>query len=192
MSFAVMNDLLPRHRITVDEYYRMAEVGLIAPDARTELIEGEVIEMPPMGSSHAATVSLLMYRLAAGLGRLDQVRVQLPVRLDAYSEPLPDFAVVLSREDLYRSCHPLPTDTLLVVEISQSTLRLDLKVKVPLCARHKVPEVWVVDLEHERIHFFHSPQDGIYTDSSFTDKPGIVTLASLPHARVDLSGLFPS
>jgi Uma2 family endonuclease len=191
MSFAVMNDLLPRHRITVDEYYRMAEVGLIAPDARTELIEGEVIGMPPMGSPHAATVSLLMCRLAAGLGRLDQqVRVQLPVRLDVHSEPLPDFAVVLSREDLYRSRHPLPADTLLVVEISQSTLRLDLKVKVPLYARHQVPEVWVVDIEHHRIHFFRSPKNGIYTEVSFTDKPGVVVLASLPEVKIDLSALF--
>jgi Uma2 family endonuclease len=190
MSFAVMNDLLPRHRITVDEYYRMAEVGLIAPDARTELIQGEVIEMPPMGSLHAATVSLLMCRLAAALGRLDQVRVQLPIRLDVYSEPLPDFAIVLSREDLYRSRHPLPADTLLVVEISQSTLRLDLDVKVPLYARHKVPEAWVVDLVHNRIHFFRSPQHGVYTDVSFADKPGVVALASLPEVKVDLSELF--
>jgi len=192
MSALVMTDLLPRRRISVDEYYRMSEVGLLAPDVRTELIDGEIIEMPGMGSPHAATVSLLMSRLAAGVGRLDQVRVQLPVRLDFYSEPLPDVAVVLSRRDFYRSRHPLPADTLLVVEVSQSTLRLDLKVKVPLYAQHQVPEVWLVDLEHNRIHFFRSPKNGVYTDVSFTDKPEAVALTALPGITVDLSELFAS
>ena len=104
MSAVVMNDLLPRHRITVDEYYRMGEVGLLAPDSRTELIDGEVIEMPPIGSPHAAAVSQVAitcsFRRLRGLG--SQLRVQHPVRLDHYSEPQPDLAVVLSRKDFYR------------------------------------------------------------------------------------------
>ena len=190
MSFAVMTDLLPRHRVTVDEYYRMAETGLIAPDARTELIEGEVIEMPPIGSPHAAAVSQLQGLLYSATRGRAGLRVQNPIRLDNYSEPQPDLTVVLPRKDFYRSSHPLPADTLLVVEISQSTLRLDLKVKVPLYARHQVPEVWVVDLEHNRIHFFRSPKNGVYTDVSFTDKPAVVALTALPGVTVDLSELF--
>ena len=192
MSALVMTDLLPRHRITVDEYYRMGEVGLIAPDARTELIEGEVIEMPPIGSPHAGTVDKVSYRLLAVLGEAARVRVQNPARLDHYSEPQPDVAVVLPRKDFYTSRHPLPPDTLLIVEVSDSSLRFDLKVKVPLYARHQVPEVWVVDLEHNRIHFFHSPQNGAYTDVSFTDKPEVVALTALPGITVDLSELFSS
>jgi Uma2 family endonuclease len=192
MSFAVMTDLLPRHRITVDEYYRMAEVGLIAPDARTELIEGEVIEMPSMGSPHAGTVDRLEYLLRPILGELARIRVQHAIHLDNYSEPQPDLAFVLPRKDFYESRHPTPADTYLIVEVSQSSLRTDLRVKVPLYARHQIPEVWVVDLEHARIHFFRSPQNGAYTDVSFTDKPGTVVLTALPGATVDLSELFPS
>ena len=189
---AVMNDLLPRHRVTVDEYYRMSEVGLLAPDARTELIDGEVIDMAPIGSPHSGKLDRLNYLLLAVLGESARVRIQHPVRLDRHSEPQPDLAVVLPREDFYESRHPLPTDTLLIVEVSDSTLRLDLNVKVPLYARHQVPEVWVVDLEHNGIHFFRSPQNGVYIDATFTDKPAVVALTALPGITVDLSGLFAS
>jgi Uma2 family endonuclease len=192
MSAVVMNELLPRHRITVDEYYRMGEVGLLAPDSRTELIDGEVIDMAPVGSPHASTVDRLDSLLRPVLGDSARMRIQHPVRLDRYSEPQPDLAVVLTRKDFYASRHPLPADTLLIVEISHSTLRLDLNVKVPLYARHQVPEVWVVDLEHSRIHFFRSLQNGTYTDVSVTDKPGVVALTSLPEVKVDLSALFES
>ena len=192
MSAVVMNDMLPRHRITVDEYYRMSEVGLLAPDARTELIDGEVIDMAPIGSPHSGKLDRLNYLLLAVLGESARVRIQHPVRLDRHSEPQPDLAVVLPREDFYESRHPLPTDTLLIVEVSDSTLRLDLNVKVPLYARHQVPEVWVVDLEHNGIHFFRSPQNGVYIDATFTDKPAVVALTALPGVTVDLSELFAS
>ena len=189
---AVMNDLLPRHRVTVDEYYRMSEVGLLAPGARTELIDGEVIDMAPIGSPHSGKLDRLNYLLLAVLGESARVRIQHPVRLDRHSEPQPDLAVVLPREDFYESRHPLPTDTLLIVAVSDSTLRLDLNVKVPLYARHQVPEVWVVDLEHNGIHFFRSPQNGVYIDATFTDKPAVVALTALPGITVDLSELFAS
>ncbi len=146
--------------------------------------------MPPIGSPHAGKVDKVNYRLLAVLGHLARVRVQHPVRLDDYSEPQPDLAVVLPREDFYESRHPLPADTLLIVEVSHSTLRFDRDVKVPLYARHQIAEVWVVDLEHNRIHFFRSPQNGVYTDVSFTDKPEVVALTALPGVTVDLSGLF--
>ncbi len=192
MSFAVMNDLLPRHRITVDEYYRMSEDGLLAPDVRTELIEGEVIEMSRMGAPHAGTVNQLNHVLFRVTNYSAQLRVQLPVRLSGYSEPLPDFAVVRSVADFYKSRHPLSEDTLLIVEVSDSSLRFDVNVKVPLYAQHQIPEVWVVDLEHDLLHFFRAPHSGVYSDVSVTEKPGVVALASLPEAKVDLSGLFGS
>src|ERR1700738_446676 len=99
----VMNDRSPRHRITVDEYYHMAEDGRLAPDTRTELIEGEVIEMPGIGSPHASTVTRLQYLIFPVWGGSAQMRVQQPVRLDDYSEPQPDLVVVLPRQDFYHA-----------------------------------------------------------------------------------------
>jgi Uma2 family endonuclease len=190
MSFAVMNDLLPRHRITVDEYYRMAEVGLIAPDARTELIEGEVIEMPPIGSPHASAIDRLEHLLRPNLGESARIRVQHPVHLDNYSEPQPDLAVVLPKNDFYHSNHPTPADIYLIVEVSQSSFRMDFEVKATLYARHLVPEVWVIDLERSQIHFLRSPRNGVYVDVSISEKPGVVALSALPSVKVDLSELF--
>ena len=189
---AVMTDRLPRPRVSVEEYYRMAEVGLLAPDARTELIEGEVIEMAPMGSPHAGRVSQLSHLIFPTLGSSGLMRVQLPVHLDDYSEPMPDLAVVRPRKDFYSSRHPGSADTLLIVEVSDSSLRFDRDVKVPLYSRHQVPEVWLLDLSHDRIHFFRAPRDGAYTDVSFTDDPRVVALLALPEIAFDLSELFES
>jgi Uma2 family endonuclease len=189
---AVMTDRLPRPRVSVEEYYRMAEVGLLAPDARTELIEGEVIEMAPMGSPHAGRVSQLSHLIFPALGNSGLMRVQLPVHLDDYSEPMPDLAVVRPRKDFYSSRHPGSADTLLIVEVSDSSLRFDRDVKVPLYSRHQVPEVWLLDLSHDRIHFFRAPRDGTYTDVSFADDTKSVALSALPEITVDLSELFES
>src|SRR5688500_2770387 len=106
-----------RHRITVDEYYRMAEVGLLAPDVRVELIEGEIIDMAPIGSRHAA-VSALAQRLAELVGTRGTVGSQRPVRLDQRSEPQPDVVVLKHREDWYGTAHPGPRDVVLLVEVS--------------------------------------------------------------------------
>jgi Uma2 family endonuclease len=111
-----------RHRITVEQFYRMGDVGLFAPDERMELIEGEIIDMAPIGASHAYWVERLGTTLIAVLGSRAIVRAQLPVRLGETSEPQPDIAVVAPRADHYRAAHPTAADALLLVEISHSTL----------------------------------------------------------------------
>jgi len=139
------------HRLTVDEYYRMAEAGVLSPDDRTELIEGEIIDMPPIGPTHASAVVLLNKRLVRTVGDAVEVRVQLPVRLMPRSEPQPDFALVVAKPHSYRRMHPVAGDVLLLIEVSDSTLRYDLDVKVRLYAKHRVPEYWVVDLVDNRV-----------------------------------------
>jgi Uma2 family endonuclease len=187
-----MTDRLPRHRITVDEYYRMAEDGRLDPDTRVELIEGEIIEMAPMGSAHAGKTSRIDHLLSRALGTAAQIRVQMPLRLDNHSEPEPDIAVVVSREDFYEERHPTPADVLLVVEISDSSSGPDRNRKISLYARGGVPEVWVVDVKSKRLHVYREPRDGAYTDVWSTVKPGMIALSALPGIRVDLKELFNS
>jgi Uma2 family endonuclease len=187
-----MTDRAPHHRITVDEYYRMAEDGKLDPDARVELIEGEIIEMAPIGSRHGASSTKLAYLLMRSLGDSALVRVQLPLRLDNYSEPEPDLAVAVPRTDFYKECHPTPADVLLLIEVSDSSSSRDRTAEVSLYARHNVPEVWIVDLQRERLHFYRTPREGAYTDVSFTAKPGVIALAAPLGITVDLSGLFES
>lgn len=183
-------DWLPRHRITVHEYHRMAKTGLLAPDARVELIEGEIIDMPPLGNPHMAVVDRLNRLLLNAVGERAIVRVQGSVRLGRFSEPQPDAVLLKPREDFYASRSATPEDCLLVVEASDSTLRKDYRIKVPLYARHGVPEVWIVDINGKQIHFFRSPVEGEYTDVSSTAQLGAKSIALLPDVTVDLSRLL--
>jgi len=183
----VMNDWIPRHRITVDEYYRMAEVGILPPDARVELIEGEIIDMAPIGSGHGGTVAQLIELLRDAARGRAQMWVQSETRLSDISEPQPDFMLLKPRADFYKKKHPGPDDTFLIVEVSESSLRYDREVKAPLYARHGVPEYWIVDLKGRQVRFFRSPQSGRYTDVTSTDAPGVVVPAALPEVQIDLT-----
>lgn len=179
-----------RHLITVDEYHRMAEVGLFAPDARVELIDGEIIDMAPIGIDHSSVVGQLEDLMHDVVGKRAYVQTQGVVRLDRRSEPQPDIAVLIRRDDYYRHAHPAPADVLLIIEVSDSTLRYDREVKVPLYARHGIPEVWIVDLQNAQLHQYRSVQDGRYEDRNTVDRPGPAPIAALPGVEVDLSGLF--
>jgi Uma2 family endonuclease len=183
----LMQEWPRRHRITVQHYYRMAEAGLFAEDQRVELIDGEIIDMPPMGSRHAGTLEQLASMLSAAIEERAIVRQQLPVRLGDDSEPQPDIAVVKARSDHYKASHPTAADVLLLVEISDTTLRYDRDVKLELYAQRGVAEVWIVDLQGGRAQFNRMPANGKYTEVSVTDAPGITSVALLSGTVVDLS-----
>jgi Uma2 family endonuclease len=138
------------HLLTVHDYYRMAEAGVLSPDDRTELIEGEIIDMPPIGDRHAAVVRALTTRLVRAVGDAAEVSTQLPVRLSLRSEPQPDFALLKARRGGYRK-HPQPSDVLLLIEVSDSTLGYDLGKRASLYASHGIPEYWVFDLQRNRV-----------------------------------------
>jgi Uma2 family endonuclease len=185
-----MRNQHPRHRIDVDRYYAMVEEGLLAEDARVELIDGEIVDMPPLGISHCEIVDRLTHRFCERLGKVARVRVQSTVRLDRFSQPQPDVALLIARPEGYSKRHPHPEDVLLIVEVSDSSLKFDRDRKLPLYARHGVPEVWIIDIPGGLIHFFRTPREDLFAQSSSTEKPGIVSLAALPEVRVDLTGLL--
>jgi Uma2 family endonuclease len=179
-----------RHRITVNEYHRMAEVGLLAPDARVELIEGEIIDMAPIGKAHTSVVDQLNRLLVRAVGDDAIVRVQGSVRLSQMSEPEPDVALLKPRPDFYRSEWASGADTLLVIEVSDSTLRYDRDVKVPLYARHGVPEVWIVDLQNDQLLLYCSLSDNAYEQQTSAARPGSMSVTALPGVVVDLTAVF--
>jgi Uma2 family endonuclease len=189
MSVA-MEDWPRRHRITVEEYHRMAEVGVLAPDARVELIDGEIIDMPPIGSRHAGTVSQLDELLHRAIAGLATIRCQAPTQLGDLSEPQPDITIQVRREDFYEQRHPIASDTLLAIEVSDTTLRYDLQTKMSLYARHGIPELWVVDVEGKRLHVFRNPAGATYGEVIASDEPGVMPISALPGTTVDLSSLF--
>src|SRR5687768_12095899 len=162
-SMHAATDLPRRHRLTVADYYRMAEVGILDAEARVELIDGEIIDMAPPGSPHAATVHYLIEILVLAAGGKASVLVQNPVRLSEYSEPQPDVALLRRRDDFYRERHPQPDDVLLLIEVAATSLRFDRDTKLPLYARHGIPEMWLVDLGRRRLSRHRAPQQGSYT-----------------------------
>ncbi len=182
--------LLQRHRLTVDEYYRMAEVGVLAPDARVELIDGEIIDMAPQKSRHASVVNELMRRLMRCAGDRALVSCQTPLRLSQRSEPGPDLMLLRPRADGYAQAHPNAADVLLLIEVADSSARYDREIKLPLYARHGVAEVWIVDLEAGLLRQRRQPAGESYAQAADTATPGAALLPGLPGADIDLSGLL--
>lgn len=183
-------DLVKRHRLTVSDYHRMGEAGILNEDARVELIEGEIIDMAPIGSRHAGTVSQLSRLLERAVGDAAIVWSQNPFVLSDHSEPQPDVALLRPRSDFYKSSHPRRGDILLVIEVAESSLRYDRDVKIPLYARHGIPEVWLVDLEHSELSLYRKPGKGGYQDVVKLTSPSAVAPSLLPAATLDLSSLF--
>src|ERR671938_544657 len=146
MKRGSMSVQVAKRCFSVDEYYRMGEAGILTEDDRVELIEGEIIEMSPIGSRHAACVNRLNTLLGRHLRQTAIVSVQNPIRLDAYSEPEPDVALLRPRADYYESGHPTPADALLIVEVADTSADYDRIIKLPLYAKAGIPEAWLVDL----------------------------------------------
>lgn len=158
-----MSAQLEKRYFSVDEYYRMAEAGVLKPDDRVELIEGEIIKMSPIGSPHAACVSRLN-RLMHNQSRLQfTVSVQNPVRLSNFSEPVPDLVLLRFREDCYAITHPTPADVLLIIEVSDSTVLTDREIKLPLYARAGIRECWLVNLPGRVVEVHSQPVAGAFS-----------------------------
>ncbi len=149
-----------RHRLSVADFHRMAEAGILRDTDRVELIDGEIVDMAPIGSRHAFVVSRLaqFFTLAGGVRYL--VSIQNPVRLGETSEPQPDIALL--RAGNYMDRLPTPADVLLIVEVADSSADFDREIKVGLYARHGIPEVWLLDLNAGVLTIYRKPAEGRY------------------------------
>jgi Uma2 family endonuclease len=178
-----------RHSITVTEYVRMGEAHVFAHDARLELMEGEIVEMAPIGSAHAAVVDMLDTLLREVAPRAI-VRVQGPLVLGERSAPQPDVMLLRPRADRYYNSHPVAADALLVVEVADTTLEYDLEIKRPLYARAGVTELWIVDISRRELHVFREPALGylIHRTLKTNDK---INVAALGDSGFAISALFP-
>ena len=160
MSEARERASMPYHRWSVEEYHQMAQAGLLDETDRVELIEGELIDMAPIGSKHAFRVDSIARALQRAAGTSFLVRVQNPILLGEHSEPQPDIAVVKDKN--YAEAHPGPEDVLVIVEVSDTTLAYDRDVKLPLYARLGIPEVWLLDVNAGELTIYREPAEGQY------------------------------
>ena len=176
---------LLRRSFTVEEYYRMAQAGILTEDDRVELIEGEIIKMTPVGSRHAACVDRLTHLFSARVLGRAIVRVQNPIRLSERSEPQPDLALLRFRPDFYASSHPGPQDVFLVVEVAETSVDLDREIKLPLYARSGIAEAWLVDLAGEQLEVHRHPTRQGYGEVQRVGRGARVRSQALPD--LDLS-----
>ncbi|MEK6323881.1 MAG: Uma2 family endonuclease [Acidobacteriota bacterium] len=169
-----------KHYFNVDEYYRMAEVGLLTENDRVELIEGEIIEMSPIGSRHGGTLNRSSAFLHRKLDDIAIVSVQNPVRLNDFSEPQPDLALLKPRKDFYSKSHPIAEDVLVVIEVSDTSLAYDRNVKLPLYARAGIPESWLIVLAKEVIELHSQPKNGKYQKVERLKRGKTLTSPTIP------------
>ncbi len=178
------------HRWTLEDWDRMIAAGVFREGERVELIEGEVLEMTPAGDRHVWVMAWLA-RAWSGLPSCESVQImqQVPLRLGSDSEPEPDVLILKPVEEWSASGKPRAGDVHLLVEIADTSLEYDMNKKVPLYARHGIPEVWVVDLTGRRVHVFRNPEDGKYRQAD-VHSTGRIAPAAFPDAEIDVGAML--
>lgn len=176
-------------RFTVQDYYRLGKLGILKPDDRVELIEGEIVMMPPTDPDHANGTDNTEKKIYSELTPHFKVRCQQPVRLDDKSEPVPDISVVKMQS--YKGRHPAAADTLLIVEVSNSSLKEDLERKRLMYAKAGIPEYWVLDLNGQSLHIFTKPRRGDYAETKRLEAGETVKASGIRSLKVKVRDLLP-
>ncbi|NIR49620.1 MAG: Uma2 family endonuclease [Aliifodinibius sp.] len=185
MSLAVSRKLF-----TVDEYHQMAHTGILSEDDRVELLAGEIIEMSPIGSRHAACVAKLTKVLSQRVGDRAIVWVQNPIHLSRHSEPQPDLSLLKPRADFYAQDLPQAKDVHLIIEVAESSADFDRDVKLPLYAQARIAEVWLVILAEERIEVYRSPSGSAYQQTKTYRERATISPQAIPDCHIDLKSVL--
>lgn len=176
---------------TVNEYRRMTETGILDPDERVELIDGQIVSMSAKNPPHAATNLCAADYLRNLLTGLALIRIQDPVTLSANSEPEPDIAVVQIDPRMYQDFHPAPANILLLVEIADTTLKTDRQRKGHAYAKAGIADYWILDVNTRQVYVFREPVAGNYRQETIFDEDGILSMLAFPEIEVQLGRLFP-
>ncbi|MGD1804147.1 Uma2 family endonuclease [Dapis sp. BLCC M126] len=174
-----MSVQLLRRLFTVDQYYKMLEAGIFNENERVELIRGEIIEMSPIGIRHSACVKRLNELFFLRLGKAVTLGIQDPVRLNNTSEPQPDVSLLQRRPDFYETQHPQPENVFLLIEVSDTTVKYDQEVKIPLYAENNIVEVWLVNLTEKCLEVYRQPTANGYEIVQTFQKGETVTIQAL-------------
>lgn len=181
----------PLHRFTVDDYYRMAEVGILAPDARVELLDGQITQMLPIGPFHSGVGTRLQTLFSQTDGQRWIVRRQYPIRLNDGSEPQPDVALVKPRDDFYTENHPGPADVFLLVEVADSSMLYDRGEKLSAYARANIPEYWLVNLVERVVEVYRFPSPaGTYGSVARSRVEAKIAPVAFPDVEISVQELF--
>lgn len=182
---------ITRKLFTFDDCLRMAETGVLSPEERVELINGDLLVVRPAGPRHGAAIDRTADAMRERLRGKALIRAQGTVVLDVHAAPLPDIALLKPRDDYYSSKNPGPTDILLIVEVSISSLDFDTTVKLQLYAIMGIPEYWVADLENNRLLVYSDPVGDAYQSAHELRRGDTVAPLLLPNCRIPVDLLLP-
>ncbi len=181
---------IPHRLINVNEFYRMAEAGILAEDERVELIEGELSAMSPIGSFHAGLHTRLSRVLAAATGSDTIVYTQNPVYLSEISSPEPDISLLKARADDYMRSLPQADDVLLLIEISDTSENYDLNTKLPLYAHYQIPEAWLINVKKKTLEIYLKPSADGYRLNLRPEAGEIIVPSLVASIQLDWWALF--
>jgi Uma2 family endonuclease len=176
---------------TVQDYHQMSDLGILDPTERTELIAGQIVLMTAKGTPHVITLQLLATNIQDRLGKSALIRTQDPIRLDNFSEPEPDLAIVKGTILDYAEHHPVPEDIYLVIEVADSTLKQDCEVKDKLYARSNIPEYWVVDINNRQVRIFRDPTPTGYGSQLILTETHSVSPLAFPEIVLSIDSILP-
>jgi len=179
-----------RRLFTREEYHRMAEVGILKPTDRVELIRGEIVQMSPPGRRHVAFVDNLNQLLVMKLAGRAIVSVQNPVVLADDTEPQPDLAIRRLRAVPYKDREAHADDALLLIEVADTSLRYDRSTKLRLYAEAGIPESWLVDCAAESVEIYRTPLAGGYRDVSTVTVDGTLAPLAFPDVVLRARDIF--
>ncbi|MBC7944944.1 MAG: Uma2 family endonuclease [Burkholderiales bacterium] len=180
-----------KHPLTVTDFARMAEVGILREDDRIELIEGELIDMAPIGPGHIGAVALLNKTMVVAAADKAVVSVQSSILLNDRSQPQPDLVLLKARTDYYRHALPTPADILLLIEVADTSLEYDRAIKLPLYGQSGIPEVWLVNIKDEAIEIHQEPGMKGYQRMLRPDIDKVISPVLFPDFILSMKLLFP-
>jgi len=181
---------LKRYRFTRSDYHRMAQTGILSPDVRVELIDGEIIEMNPIGDRHMAAVDRALRLFDRAVGDDAIVRIQGSIALSDNGEPEPDLVLLRFRDDFYAMAPATEEAALLIVEVADSSEYYDRTTKAPLYARHGIPELWIVDLNRDLITRHLDPAPHGYTTTQVFRRGESLSPLAFPELTVAVNDIL--
>lgn len=178
--------------LTVQDYHRMVEVGILAADERVELIEGQLYTMAAKGTAHSAAMTRIDRVLSQQLAGRALLRFQDPVQLNDFSEPEPDVAVVHIDPLDYEDHHPTPAEIFWLIEVADSTLRRDRDLKAPVYGRSSIREYWILDVQERCLYVFREPGEAGYGSEQRLSEQDMIAPLAFPDCLIQVSQFLRS
>jgi Uma2 family endonuclease len=192
MTLQLAKPQVKNFRFNISQYHQMSEAGILSENDQVELINGEIIEMSPIGRRHTACVNRLNSVFSQLLGKKVIVAVQNPILLNNLSEPEPDIALLKPRTDFYESGHPQPQDIFLLIEVADSSIEYDRDVKIPLYASSGITEVWLVDIYQQVIIVYRYPSENGYRDIQTLSRGEKLSISAFPENNLFVDDILGS